>query len=37
MEAMEVPHFGENKGAEPVRLIAVYMGAAGAKDVVPVK
>ncbi len=37
MEAMDVAHFGINKGAQPVRILAVYMGAAGAKDVVPVK
>jgi quercetin dioxygenase-like cupin family protein len=37
MEAMHVAHFGENTGKEPVRLIAVYMGAARAKDVIPVK
>ena len=34
MEAMAVPHFGSNTGAQPVRLIAVYMGAEGAQDVV---
>ena len=37
MEAMDVAHFGENTGKEPMRLIAVYMGAARAKDVIPVK
>jgi len=37
MEAMDVAHFGANTGAQPVRLIAVYMGATGAVDVVPVK
>lgn len=37
MEAMGVPHYGINKGDRPVRLIGVYMGAAGAKDVTPVK
>ena len=37
MEAMDVAHFGSNKGAQPVRILAVYMGAAGAKDVIPVK
>jgi quercetin dioxygenase-like cupin family protein len=36
MEAMDVAHFGINNGAEPVRILAVYMGAAGAKDVIPV-
>ena len=37
MEAMDVAHFGENKSDKPVRLIAVYMGADGVKDVDPVK
>lgn len=37
MEAMDVAHFGINKSAQPVRILAVYMGAAGAKDVIPVK
>ena len=37
IEAMHVAHFGENTGAEPLRLIAVYMGSSTAKDVVPVK
>jgi quercetin dioxygenase-like cupin family protein len=37
MEAMDVAHFGINKGTEPVRILAVYMGADGAKDVIPVK
>jgi quercetin dioxygenase-like cupin family protein len=37
MEAMHVAHFGENTGTQPVRLIAVYMGAARARDVIPVK
>jgi quercetin dioxygenase-like cupin family protein len=37
MEAMEVPHFGENKTGKPVRILAVYLGAVGAKDVLPVK
>jgi quercetin dioxygenase-like cupin family protein len=37
MEAMDVAHFGINNGAQPVRILAVYMGAAGAKDVIPVK
>jgi quercetin dioxygenase-like cupin family protein len=37
MEAMAVAHFGVNKGAQPVRLLAVYMGAIGAKDVIPAK
>ena len=37
MEAMGVAHFGVNNGDKPVRLLAVYMGATGAKDVTPVK
>jgi quercetin dioxygenase-like cupin family protein len=37
MEAMAVAHFGVNNGSQPVRLLAVYMGAKHAKDVVPVK
>lgn len=37
MEAMDVAHYGMNKGKEPVRVLAVYMGAKGAKDVIPVK
>ena len=37
MEAMAVAHFGVNNGAQPVRLLAVYMGAKGAKDVIPAK
>ena len=37
MEAMAVAHFGVNNSAQPVRLLAVYMGAKRAKDVIPVK
>ena len=37
MEAMNVAHFGENTGQQPMRLIAVYMGANKAKDVIAVK
>jgi quercetin dioxygenase-like cupin family protein len=37
MEAMNVAHFGVNTGTQPVRLLAVYMGAKRAKDVVPVR
>jgi len=37
MEAMDVAHYGINEGKEPVRVLAVYMGAKGAKDVIPVK
>jgi quercetin dioxygenase-like cupin family protein len=35
MEAMDVAHFGVNTGTQPARLLAVYMGAEGAQDVVP--
>jgi quercetin dioxygenase-like cupin family protein len=37
MEAMAVAHFGVNNGSQPVRLLAVYMGAKHAKDVIPAK
>jgi quercetin dioxygenase-like cupin family protein len=37
MEAMGVAHFGVNTGTQPVRLLAVYMGAERASDVVPVR
>ena len=37
MEAMDVEHFGVNTGSIPVRILAVYMGARGAEDVIPVK
>ncbi len=37
MEAMDVAHFGINPGKQPVRILAVYMGAEGAKNVIPVK
>jgi quercetin dioxygenase-like cupin family protein len=37
MEAMNVPHYGTNTGAQPVRLLAVYMGSKRAKDVIPVE
>jgi quercetin dioxygenase-like cupin family protein len=37
MEAQDVTHFGENKGKQIVRLIAVYMGAKGSDDVIPEK
>lgn len=36
MEAMNVAHFGINPGTQPVRILAVYMGAQGAKNVIPV-
>lgn len=35
MEAMDVAHFGINAGTQPVRILAVYIGAEGAKDVIP--
>jgi quercetin dioxygenase-like cupin family protein len=34
MEAMATAHFGSNTGSQPARLLAVYMGAEGAEDVV---
>jgi quercetin dioxygenase-like cupin family protein len=37
MEAMAVDHFGVNSGSQPVRLLAVYMGAKHAKDVIPAR
>ena len=37
MEAMNTSHVGINTGSEPVRLLAVYMGAKHAKDVIPVR
>lgn len=37
MEAMAVSHHGTNTGSEPVRILAVYIGAEGAHDVVPDK
>jgi quercetin dioxygenase-like cupin family protein len=37
MEAMEVTHFGVNTGNVPVRILAIYMGAYGADDVIAVK
>ena len=37
MEAMNAPHVGINTGSEPVRLLAVYMGAKHAKDVIPLR
>lgn len=33
LEAMDVAHAGTNTGSVPVRILAVYMGAEGAKDV----
>ena len=37
MEAMAVAHYGVNKGKVPVRILAVYMGAKGARNVIPAK
>jgi len=37
MEAMDVAHFGINESTEPVRILAVYLGAKGAKNVIPVQ
>lgn len=37
MEAMNVAHFSTNPTAQPVKLLAVYMGSKKAKDVIPVK
>lgn len=37
MEAMDVAHFGVDGGGQPVRILAVYMGAEGAADTIPVK
>ena len=35
MEAMAIEHAGTNVTGSPVQLLAVYMGAEGAKDVIP--
>ena len=35
MEAMDWPHNGMNKGSEPVRILAVYMGADGKINAAP--
>ncbi|MGZ3409231.1 MAG: cupin domain-containing protein [Xanthobacteraceae bacterium] len=37
MEAMNLVHFGMNNGAEPVRILMVYIGADGAADVIAEK
>ena len=37
MEGVDVPHFGINSGKQTARLLAVYMGAEGAQNVIPVK
>jgi quercetin dioxygenase-like cupin family protein len=35
MEATDVPHFGTNSGAQPARLLILYMGAEGVANVIP--
>ena len=35
MEAINVPHFGTDTGAQPVRLLIVYMGAEGVPNAIP--
>ena len=37
MEAMSVAHYGMNNSKAPVKVLAVYMGAVGAKDMIPAK
>ena len=37
MEAMAITHSGLNTGTVPVRILAVYMGATGASDVIPAR
>jgi hypothetical protein len=37
MEAMDMPHYGLDTGAQPIRILAVYLGAEGAADVIPVE
>ena len=34
LEAMDVPHTGMNPGSAPVKILAVYIGAEGAQDVI---
>lgn len=34
LEAMDVPHVGMNLGSVPVKILAVYIGAEGSKNVV---
>jgi len=36
LEAMAVAHTGINTGGQPVRILAVYMGAEGSENVIPV-
>ena len=35
LEAMDAEHVGHNTGDTPVRILAVYMGAEGSRDVIP--
>ena len=37
LEAMKVAHAGMNSGTVPVKILAVYMGGEGTRDVIPVK
>ncbi|MGE4278482.1 MAG: cupin domain-containing protein [Magnetospirillum sp.] len=37
VEAMNTTHRGTNPGTEPVEILAVYMGAEGAENVIPMK
>lgn len=37
MEAMAVEHYGMNASKAPVKILAVYMGGSGAKDMIPAK
>ena len=37
LKAMAVPHMGIDNGTEPVRILAVYMGAKGTQLVIPEK
>ncbi len=37
VEAMRAPHMGKNLGATPVVILAVYIGAEGAENTIPVK
>jgi quercetin dioxygenase-like cupin family protein len=37
MEAMDVAHYGLDTSAQPVRILAVYIGAEGAADVIPLR
>ncbi len=34
LEAMNVSHFGQNAGATPVRILAVYLSAAGMRETI---